>query len=329
MRTVRKIVAGRLKKAAVLATAAFILAFTSGQLLLEAQRIETAVSAVDDRSFQSSAPEDSEGGVIPQPWLTCRYYVDRDFQRSLKAAVPVSHDGGRLIGGIVTHHLLADTMISFFFTSISAVRPELVFIIGPNHKRVGNKKINTGHWDWQTPYGLLESDDAAVESLVKSCRAGEDFDLLEAEHSISSLVPYVKYYLPEAKIVPLLLHGNLGPEGSKDLAEKIRDAAGSRSWIVIGSIDFSHYLPPDTADKMDEITLEAIEAADLRAISRMDNDYLDSPPSLMTILEIMRNQGEYEMKVTEHSNSAKVTGMYSESTTSYFSILFYDKEGGP
>jgi AmmeMemoRadiSam system protein B len=115
----------------------------------------------------------------------------------------------KLLGGIVTHHLLADSLIAPFFSSISAAKPELVFVIGPNHKRVGQKKINTGRWDWQTSFGVLEADDEAIKSLIDSCDAGENFELLEAEHSISSLVPYIKYYLPDVKLVPILLHGTM------------------------------------------------------------------------------------------------------------------------
>jgi len=320
-----RIYSGKLKKAIALLAAVFILALAANKLALEAQNAVMTADADDAGYFQGVLSEGMSKGVISQPRLSCQYYVDKDFKRSLKAAVPVVRDGRQLIGGIVPHHLLADSLISSFFTSISAAEPELVFIVGPNHKRAGSKKVITGHWDWQTPYGLLEADDAAVESLVEGCQAGEDFDLLEVEHSVSSLVPYVKYYMPEARLVPVILHGNLGIEGSKDLALKISEAAGSRKWIIIGSIDFSHYLPPDAADKMDKITLEAIKSGDFKGISRMDNDNLDSPPSLMTTLEIMRNKGEYEMKVTGHSNSAEVSGIYSESTTSYFTILFYEK----
>ena len=316
---------GKSKKVAALLAAVIILAFTTNKLVLEVQYAATAAPAGNAGYLQGVPSEELSMGVISQPRLTCNYYVDKDFKRSLKAAVPDVSDSMVLMGGIVPHHLLADSLISSFFASMSTAEPELVFILGPNHKRVGNKKISTGHWDWQTPYGLLESDDAAVESLVEGSQAGEDFDLLEVEHSISSLVPYVKYYMPEARLVPLVLHGNLGIEGSKELALKIREAAGSRKWIVIGSIDFSHYLPPDAANKMDKVTLEAIKAGDLKAISRMDNDNLDSPPSLMTVLEIMRNEGEHEMKLTGHSNSAEVAGIYSESTTSYFTMMFYEK----
>jgi Predicted dioxygenase len=266
------------------------------------------------------------GKVASDPKLSCKYYVDSDFKRSVSIVKqPEQNTGSKLIGGIVTHHLLADSLIAPFFSAITTEKPELVFIVGPNHKRLGQEKINTGSWDWQTPFGVLEADHDVVKSLVENLNAGENFELMEEEHSISSLVPYVKYYLPDARIVPILLHGNYGMKASVELAKVLRKIAGDRSWIVVGSIDFSHYLTPEAAGKMDDVTLEAIREGDMKAISDMGNDNLDSPPTLITLLSVMKDEGNYEMKVTGHSNSSKIAGIYSESTTSYFTMLFYEK----
>jgi MEMO1 family protein len=259
---------------------------------------------------------------IARPLLACKFYTESDFIRSVQNAAPSGIDAGRIIGGIVPHHLLADSLIAPFFSALSAAKPEIVFIAGPNHKRIGRKKINTGSWDWQTPFGVLEADDDTVKRLADSCDAGEDFDLMEDEYSISGLIPYIKYYMRDAKVVPILLHGNLGIEDSKRLAGEIRNAAGNKRWIIIGSIDFSHYLPTTAADRMDEITLKAIKTRDFEALNHMGNDNLDSPPTVMTLLEIMKGEGANEMKLLGHSNSARITGIDSDSTTSYFTLLF-------
>lgn len=287
-------------------------------------RVDLADESENMEQVKAGSLEES-GMDVSEPKLACKYFVESDFKRSVLGAVLQKSADDRLLGGIVTHHLLADSLIAPFFSALSTSKPELVFIIGPNHKRLGQEKINTGSWDWQTPFGVLEADGEAVKSIAENCKAGENFDLLETEHSISSLVPYVKYFLPEARIVPILLHGNYGMKASVELAGKIRKAAGSKKWIVIGSIDFSHYLTPEAAGKMDEITLKAIEAGNLEALSQMGNDNLDSPPSLITLLSVMKDEGDYEMMVTGHSNSSEIAGKYSDSTTSYFTMLFYRK----
>jgi len=151
-----------------------------------------------------------------------------------------------------------------------------------------------------------------------------DIRYKEEEYSIAALIPYIKYYVPDAKVVPLLLHGDLGIDGSVQLAREIGKAAGDRDWVIIGSVDFSHYLPPDSAGKMDDVTLQAIEPGDFEALDRMGNDNLDSPPAVITVLEAVKETGADGLKVTGHSNSAAIAGKYNESTTSYFAMLFYD-----
>lgn len=287
-------------------------------ILTREQKMEAA-----DTAPETAAEERITGAVLPEPKLSCAYYIEREFKQSISSALPADTGGKLAAGGIVPHHLLADSLIAPFFKTLSLQDAEVVFLIGPNHKRAGRERIHTGRWDWQTPFGTLKADRDVAGRLVESCRAAEDFNLMEEDHSIAALVPYVKYYLPDARIVPILLHGNYGLEASKRLAREIQAAAGDESYIVIGSVDFSHYLPPDEADRKDEITLKAIADRDLEAISRMDNGHLDSPPSVITVLEAMNLEGAKELKVLGHSNSAKITGIHTDITTSYYTILFY------
>jgi len=260
--------------------------------------------------------------------LKCINYIEKDFMSSVNMATEkqVEQIGdGAIKGGIIPHHLLAGRIIASFFKTVASVNPdvELVVVVAPNHKRLGNAKIHTGSWDWETPFGILNADDEVIKQLENKCGAGTNFKLLEEEHSISSLVPYIKYFLPESKIVPVLLHGDLGLENSKSLGEKIESIIEGKNYLIIASVDFSHYLPVEKADKMDEITIEAIKNRNATAISHMGNDNIDSPPSIITLLEAMDKAGADSMTVLGHSNSARITGTGASNTTSYFSIMFF------
>lgn len=263
-----------------------------------------------------------EKAVILAQRTGCRYYNQKEFLDSVNKAKSFDLPSGRIRGGIVPHHLLAADMIAGFFKAISVQKPELVVIIGPNHKRLGNGPINTSECDWNTPFGVLKTDNDIVGTLTKGGYALSNPGLMEEEHSISALIPYVKYFMPDVRVVPLLLNGNLGLEESEKLGDKIIKAAGDRNFIMISSIDFSHYLSSEKADKMDVITWEAIENRDLQKINRMTNDNLDSPPSMITLLTAMEKTGAVRLQLLEHSNSAKITGQSPENTTSYFTILF-------
>ncbi len=262
--------------------------------------------------------------MIPVPTISCRYYDEKNFMASIKKAeVTEGADLPVVAGGITPHHLLADEMIAQFFKTVSAASPEVIILIGPNHNRIGREKIHTGSWNWQTPFGILNAEKDIVDRIAERTGAGKDMSLLENEHSIAALIPYVKYYFPEVRVVPLVLHGNLGQEKSKALANTIIESVGDKKHLVIGSVDFSHYLPPDKAEQMDQISIKTIENRDFVAISRMDNDYFDSPPTIMTILEITNRENALGLKILDHSNSSKIAGEYGESNTSYFTMLFY------
>lgn len=264
-----------------------------------------------------------EKPFISPPSITCQYYNERSFMISVRKAEEAGFSDLEVLGGVTPHHLLADHMIAQFFKAISTNLPKTVILIGPNHERLGTHRIQTGKWNWQTPFGMLEADKDIVKQIIEKTGAEEDMSLLEMEHSIAALIPYVKYYLPEAKVVPLILHGNLGLDSSMELANTLLECIGEREYIVIGSVDFSHYLPPNEAEQMDEISIKAIKERDFLAISRMDNDYLDSPPTIMTLLELMNKERALYIEVIDHSNSSEIAGEYFDSTTSYFTILLY------
>lgn len=255
--------------------------------------------------------------------IRCIHYDDSSFKKSANSAGQVEPSQKGTVGGIVPHHLLAEKMIASFFKALSSLEPEVVVLIGPNHERIGEKKLHTTSSSWETPYGILEADKDLTGWLVNEFDAGTGVKLFEDEHSISALIPYVKYYMPGSKIVPVLLHGNFGLENSVELGCAMEEKLRDNSHLVIASVDFSHYLSVNEADIIDEITLEAIADRDIHAINRMGNDNLDSPPSIITLLTVVDKAGANEISVTGHDNSARIAGGGMDYTTSYFTMLFY------
>lgn len=277
----------------------------------------------------------------PLATLQCNYFDEKDFMNSVIAArqnqLTVNRDkstagqidtvntdkSGSIAGGIVPHHLLASKMIAEFFQSLAVSVPEIVVVIAPNHERIGLNDLHTSTQNWGTAFGVLEANPVLTEKLIDDLRASQNSALMEEEHSISSLVPYIKYYLPKAKIVPVLLHGNYSPEASQRLGELLAEAlSGNPRAVVIASVDFSHYLDADTADKMDEKTLAAIKSNDIQLISRMGNDNLDSPPSIIALLSAMEKIGAAAPEVIGHGNSSDITGSGADYTTSYYTMLY-------
>jgi len=302
--------------------------------------------AMDDE--QSGTNLTVTGTVLPESVteraaysLHCKYYNEKDFMSSVIGKTEARTEGRfsvlpcSIAGGVVPHHLLADKMIAEFFQTLSYSSPETVVVIAPNHKRVGMNGIHTSTLSWGTAFGVLESDQLLTEMLVSDFKASQSTTLMEEEHSISSLVPYIKYYLPNTKIVPILLHGNYTVKDSQELGERLAEAlsdnkgtsgntslSGHSNIAIVASVDFSHYLDEDTADKMDVTTLAAIQSNDIVSISMMGNDNLDSPPSIMVLMRAMEKAGIAAPEILAHSNSSNITGTGSDYTTSYYTLLY-------
>ncbi|WHH57136.1 AmmeMemoRadiSam system protein B [Petroclostridium sp. X23] len=255
--------------------------------------------------------------------IACKYYDEKDFLKSVSTAQSIHTPAGEIKGGIVPHHLLASGLISSFFKTLSVEQPEIIVVIAPNHKGLGVNKVHTGNWDWQTPFGILEADQETISVLADSKTADMNFDLLESDHSIAGLVPYIKYYMPDSKIIPILLHGNYSLKEAQQLGQNLQKKLENKKTLILASVDFSHYLPLEEADEMDKVSIQAIENRNLNLIQHLSNDYMDSPASIITLLSAMDIAGVDEMEVLGHSNSDRIADTKSGNTTSYFTIVFY------
>jgi AmmeMemoRadiSam system protein B len=293
-----------------------------------------AAPAVQDRL---SFPEGDHIGRKGASLLRCIHYNENDFMWSVNDRSPASDQlfdiisdadsrdagAGTIMGGVVPHHLLARRLIAEFFRELAEDPPETVIVIGPNHKLDGIGKVQVSSADWGTPFGVLETDTRITAILAEEYGSAHNDELFENEHSVSSLVPYIKYFLPDAKIVPVLLHGNLSQKDAVKLGSLLgRIMSDDPGTIMIASIDFSHYLSTPEADRMDIITWKAISSWDLDAISRMGNDNLDSVPSMTAMMAAMDMVSARSIEMTGHNNSSRITKSGYDYTTSYFTMFF-------
>lgn len=260
--------------------------------------------------------------------IKCNYYNEQSFINSIRLAEQKESKGvGIAFGGIVPHHLVAAPMIADFFRQIKGTDTrtdsiDTIYILAPNHKRVGAAVVQTVDMDWDTPFGLMSADKLAITKISKKISSQHNPALLEQEHSVSALVPYAKYYLSNANIVPILLPGSMDYQQCLKLAQIINKEASQGSSLVVASIDFSHYLTPEEAIENDKHTLKLIEDFDYKAIMRLNNDYLDAPQVLVTFLKIMELQQAMTLTELEHKEASSFIGEYTKETTSYFTMLY-------
>jgi len=244
------------------------------------------------------------------------------FYESLTKAKKIKYETvNQIKGGIAPHHDVASDLIADFFHQLSLnSNPKTFIILGPNHENIGLASAISEKAKWQTLFGIVEQDNIILQDLKDAGYITFDQENFIKEHSIKVLTPFIKYYFPDAKIVPIIFTTEFNQYDL--LANKLKKYIVEDKAVIISSIDFSHYLTTDEAETKDQITLEAINNRDYEFLSKFDSDYLDSPACLIILLKTMDLSKTGNIQILQHSNSGKIIGQDLQSSTSYFTMFF-------
>jgi hypothetical protein len=257
---------------------------------------------------------------VPRVWAN--FDEERLFHALDRADQANYQPTGQIRGGITPHHDLASDMIAGFFYNLSQEQDfDTIIILGPNHANVANSPAISAHIKWQTPFGTTESNYEILNELNEKKLISFDYENFVAEHSISTLIPFINYYFPKADVVPIIFTTEQPIDECQNLADQISNYSNEGRVIILSSIDFSHYLPASKATNNDQRVIEWINNRDYPKINEFNSDFLDSPASLITLLMAMDMVGGKKYQILDHKNSADYTGD-NNGTTSYYSIFF-------
>ena len=250
----------------------------------------------------------------PQPYL-------RAIRQTSPAAPPDLAPGETIRAGIVTHHFLASALMVRFFATLQArTSPETVILLGPNHFHHGLANVSFSSLPWKTPFGILDVDMRAVEQLKAATGLPEDPEAFTGEHSVGVLVPFVKYYFPHARVVPILIDINAHEVALKALRSVLAAWLENPHVLVVLSMDFSHDSTDGIADSRDAASQEAITNL---ATTKVESLNVDCRKGLWALLAALRQARGVKVHISEHTNSARLTGnLRQPDVTSYFTIYF-------
>jgi AmmeMemoRadiSam system protein B len=267
------------------------------------------------RGGASTAPQSPTTFTDGQPAL---FYDQAAFLKAVRDADTVPAPEGAVIGGIVPHHLLPGYLINGFFRGLAATsHPKTIVLIGPNHRNEGRARVLTSELPWQTPFGTIEPDRELIDALTASGLASVDNSVLPSEHSVAGIMPAIKYYLPDARVVPLILNGATSLEETRRLGDALA-ANWNADTVFVAPEDFSHYLIASEAERYDAVTLQALRDRDSAILFTLNNQYLDSPPSIATLMAAVDALGAKDFVLQAHTNSGALLHDDLAPTTSYF-----------
>jgi MEMO1 family protein len=203
-------------------------------------------------------------------------------------------------GILVNHHLLAAPFIAETMQTIATTEPVTVVLVSPNHFFLGTGNAITSEYDWQTPYGVLPANTGMIKKIHGVTVQEFPFD---NEHGITGIVPFIKKTMPNATVVPIILKEGTSPQELADLAQSIEQASSGRT-VMVGSVDFSHYLPKELMDFHDVLAEHVLKTFDFENIDRME---INSQATVRLLLTYMQNKEATHFTVLNHSNSAELT----------------------
>ena len=168
---------------------------------------------------------------------------DRVAEKSLQGFVP-PREPARIVAGVVPHAgwQYSGAVAAKVFASICAKRQPAVFVIlGAVHRWAGINGVYA-RGAWSTPLGPVPiAEELAACILRETAEWTVDHPQCHTgEHSIEVELPFVKYFFPYARVVPIAVNPDpravpLGRAIGRILKNRGTDA------VVIGSSDLTHY----------------------------------------------------------------------------------------
>lgn len=273
---------------------------------------------------QSAVTDEAAVSVEKNGILNSTFYYDGNhFLSTLPATADAYEQVPNVKGLICTHHILASELIHRVLLSSNGNDYERIVIIGPDHKSRQGLTILLTDRGWQTPFGVLETDQTLKEAMLTHPFTKVDNEALALEHSSAALIPYIRYHFPNVTITTLALPSAMNLEESRSFGLFLADTIDDGRTLLIASIDFSHYLSVDEAYKKDEETLQAIANRSFEKIYRFTNDHLDSPQTLIAFLTYVDQIGCQNQLLLDHKNAYDLLPADDSETTSYFTVLYH------
>ncbi|ABR31581.1 hypothetical protein SU69_08805 [Thermosipho melanesiensis] len=185
-------------------------------------------------------------------------------------------------------------------------KPERVIILGTNHTGTGIGICSV--WErgeWETPFGNIAVDEKITEKLLKFDIFVSDYAAHTMEHSIEVILPFLKYYYGDIKLVPIVYNfpSHLYTMRIVEILKKLE----LKSTLIIASSDLNHYDPHDITMKKDEIFIENILKQNVEELFKLSKKITACGTGpIAVLLNYFSN-----VKLVYHTTSAEFSNDYN------------------
>ncbi|HXO25920.1 MAG TPA: AmmeMemoRadiSam system protein B [Thermoanaerobaculia bacterium] len=138
----------------------------------------------------------------------------------------------------------------------SAPEVRRVVLLGPSHQVPLRGLGLPGAERFATPLGMVPVDLEAAAAVDRLPQVAVRPDAHAAEHSLEVELPFLQVVLGPFELLPLVV----GQAGAEEVAEVLELVWGGDDTVLVISSDLSHYLPAETAERVDRETAAQILA---------------------------------------------------------------------
>lgn len=217
-----------------------------------------------------------------------------------------------IVGIVVPHHDMVAGIRSAYFAEVSSkINPKRIILISPNHSGTAQSSIVTTKRTWETVSGTIQPALKIIEDLSIE----EDDFVFSDEQGITSILGDIRTYFPESEIVPILIKRSATYVETIELVRNLYTSC--KECLLITSVDFSHVTHAQLAQLHDDVSLRALRTQD--NILAYKNAEVDSPESLVALIEWSRLNDVDTFSLFKHTNSGYLSGTaVGEVTTHVF-----------
>ena len=207
---------------------------------------------------------------------------------------------------LVAHHLLVADKIAETFLTASGMDGQTIVIVGPNHFSVGLSAAQTTVGTWETPYGSVQTDQAAVQTLLHASAVLQQETLaFENEHSVAALTPFIAKTFPHSKIVPVIVDERLSADDAWALGELIAQTLPHA--LLVASVDMVHGQDPAYTAEQDLKIIDLLENAGYCGTRFCTEDLpIDSNASLRVLSAFNAQRGAENWHLIHHGSSLEM-----------------------
>lgn len=264
--------------------------------------------------------------MIRHPQVAGQFYPETPslLRRQIQCFTRIENTKEQAKGLVVPHagYTYSGKVAAECFSRVNIT--ETVVIIGPNHTGQGKLFSLMAEGIWQTPLGEVSIDQELSEKILSvSKNLQSDFQAHIHEHSIEVEVPFLQYFLPEVKIVPIIVATadyNAYEEIGKAIATAIKT---SKNTLVVASSDMTHYAPEKKAKENDARAIEKILTLDGKGLLETVNELkitMCGYGPVACMLSATKELGAHTAKLIKYQTSGDTSGDYS-SVVGYAGIM--------